>query len=170
MQLSEIFFIPLELFFLRIHDKIQFLNMKVTNRNTVNNNNYKRIAINNNNNQLLEYDDSHNHLENKFEAAKSIFNVYIKFIYDDISQGIEEEEKQLPPDITTFDEILNESKYYKTKRDENFMIFKNNDLIFFQSPFQQTSYEILFEEIKKNSSISNAAEKVSINSNIKYCI
>jgi len=44
--------------------------------------------------------------------------------------------KQLPPDITTFDEIPNESNYYKTKRDENFMIFKNNDLIVFQSPFQ----------------------------------
>jgi len=44
--------------------------------------------------------------------------------------------KQLPPDITTFDEIPNESKYYKTKRNENFMIFKNNDLIVFQSPFQ----------------------------------
>ncbi|ORX99476.1 hypothetical protein LY90DRAFT_519895 [Neocallimastix californiae] len=117
-------------------------------------------------NQILEYDDSHNHLENKFGAAKSIvknkikdeiskssipFNVNIKRTYDEISQGMglicpgynsiksqvtRSRRKQLPPDITTFDEIPNESKYYKTKRDENFMIFKNNDLIVFQSPFQ----------------------------------
>jgi len=117
------------------------------------------------------------------------------------SQVTRSRRKQLPPDITTFDEIPNESKYYKTKRDENFMIFKNNDLIVFQFPFpaelfsknnhifaddtfyiapifsyqvfitrtyitelncfyttsfsilknkKQTTYEILFEEIKKN--------------------
>jgi len=228
------------------------------------------FIILNNENQILEYDDSHNHLENKFGAAKSIvknkikdeiskssipFNVNIKRTYDEISQGMglicpgynsiksqvtRSRRKQLPPDITTFDEIPNESKYYKTKRDENFMIFKNNDLIVFQSPFQaelfsknkhifadgtfyiapifsyqvfitrtyvtelncfyttsfsilknkkQTTYEILFEEIKKNSSkynsieitpkifhcdfekaVSNAAQKVFINANIKYCI
>ncbi|ORY22072.1 hypothetical protein LY90DRAFT_515697 [Neocallimastix californiae] len=197
------------------------------------------FIILNNENQILEYDDSHNHLENKFGAAKSIvknkikdeiskssipFNVNIKRIYDKISQGMglicpgynsiksqvtRSRRTQLPPDITTFDEIPNESKYYKTKRDENFMIFKNNDLIVFQSPFQaelfsknkhifadgtfyiapifsyqvfitrtyvtelncfyttsfsilknkkQTTYEILFEEIKKNSSKYNSIE------------
>ncbi|KAL6598903.1 hypothetical protein U3516DRAFT_846173 [Neocallimastix sp. 'constans'] len=95
---------------------------------------------------ILEYDDDlHNHLENKFEAAKSIvknknkdkisnssisFNVNIKRKYDEISQDM------LPSDIATFDKISNESKYYKTKRDENFMIFKNHNLIVFQSPFQ----------------------------------
>jgi len=124
------------------------------------------FIILNNENQILEYDDSHNHLENKFGAAKSIvknkikdeisnssfsFNVNIKRKYDEISQGMgliypgynsiksqvtRSRRKQLPPDITTFDEIPNESKYYKTKRDENFMIFKNNDLIVFQSLFQ----------------------------------
>ena len=52
------------------------------------------------------------------------------------SQVTRSRRKQLPPDITTFDEIPNESRYYKTKRDENFMIFKNNDLIVFQSTFQ----------------------------------
>ncbi|KAG4101852.1 hypothetical protein H8356DRAFT_1421446 [Neocallimastix lanati (nom. inval.)] len=228
------------------------------------------FIILNNENQILEYDDSHNHLENKFGAAKSIvknkikdeiskssipFNVNIKRTYDEISQGMglicpgynliksqvtRSRRKQLPLDITSFNEIPNESKYYKTKRDENFMIFKNNDLIVFQSPFQaelfsknkhifadgtfyiapifsyqvfitrtyvtelncfyttscsilknkkQTTYEILFEEIKKNSSkynsieitpkifhcdfekaVSNAAQKVFINANIKYCI
>ncbi|ORY67902.1 hypothetical protein LY90DRAFT_504589 [Neocallimastix californiae] len=46
------------------------------------------------------------------------------------SQVIRSRRKQLPPGITTFDEIPNESKYYKTKSNENFMIFKNNDLIY----------------------------------------
>jgi len=32
--------------------------------------------------------------------------------------------KKLPSNVTTFTEIPNESKYYKTKRYENFMIFK----------------------------------------------
>ncbi|ORY54911.1 hypothetical protein LY90DRAFT_507331 [Neocallimastix californiae] len=103
------------------------------------------FIILNNENQILEYDDSHNHLENKFGAAKSIvknkikdeiskssipFNVNIKRTYDEISQGMglicpgynsiksqvtRSRRKQLPPDITTFDEIPNESKYYKTK-------------------------------------------------------
>ncbi|KAG4102047.1 hypothetical protein H8356DRAFT_1421616 [Neocallimastix lanati (nom. inval.)] len=199
------------------------------------------FIILNNENQILEYDDSHNHLENKFGAAKSIVKNKIK---DEISKSMglicpgynsiksqvtRSRRKQLPPDITTFDEIPNESKYYKTKRDENFMIFKNNDIIVFQSPFQaelfsknkhifadgyqvfitrtyvtelncfyttsfsvlknkkQTTYEILFEEIKKNSSkynsieitpkifhcdfekaLSNAAQKVFIDANIKY--
>ncbi|ORY22802.1 hypothetical protein LY90DRAFT_631656 [Neocallimastix californiae] len=88
-------------------------------------------------NQILEYDDSHNHLENKFEAAKSIvknkitdeilnssipFNVNIKRKYDEISQGLglicprynsikshvtRSRRKQLPPNITIFDEIPN---------------------------------------------------------------
>ncbi|KAG4099326.1 hypothetical protein H8356DRAFT_936929, partial [Neocallimastix lanati (nom. inval.)] len=121
------------------------------------------FIILNNENQILEYDDSH-HLENKFGAAKSIvkykikdeiskssipFNVNIKLTYDEISQGMglicpgynsiksqvtRSRRKQLPPDITTFDEIPNESKYYKTKRDENFMT--KIILIVFQSPFQ----------------------------------
>ncbi|KAG4094781.1 hypothetical protein H8356DRAFT_1427660 [Neocallimastix lanati (nom. inval.)] len=82
---------------------------------------------------------------NKYEISNSSipFNVYIKRKYDDITQdmglicpGYNSIKSQLPPDITTFDEIPNESKYYKTKRDEIFMIFKNNDLIVFQSPFQ----------------------------------
>ncbi|KAL6618257.1 hypothetical protein U3516DRAFT_864561 [Neocallimastix sp. 'constans'] len=73
----------------------------------------------------------HNHLENKFEAAKSI--VKNKKIKDEISNSLipfnvmglicpgynsiksqvtkRRRRKQLPPDITTFDEIPNESKY-----------------------------------------------------------
>jgi len=45
--------------------------------------------------------------------------------------------KKLPSNVTTFTEIPNESKYYKTKRGENFMIFKNSNLIIFQSSFQE---------------------------------
>jgi len=44
--------------------------------------------------------------------------------------------KKLPSNVTTFAEIPSESEYYKTKRGENFMIFKNSNLIIFQSPFQ----------------------------------
>ncbi|KAL6621783.1 hypothetical protein U3516DRAFT_810845 [Neocallimastix sp. 'constans'] len=180
------------------------------------------FIILNNENQILEYDDSHNHLENKFGAAKSIvknkikdeisissipFNVNIKRTYDEISQGMglicpgynsiksqvtRSRRKQLPPDITTFDEIPNESKYYKTKRDENFMTFKNNDLIVFQSPFQAElfsknkhifadgtfyiapifSYQVFITRtyVTELNSVSNAAQKVFINANIKYCI
>ncbi|KAG4085362.1 hypothetical protein H8356DRAFT_1375016 [Neocallimastix lanati (nom. inval.)] len=216
------------------------------------------FIILNNENQILEYDDSHNHLENmmthiiilkinleQLNQFSIPFNVNIKRTYDEISQGMglicpgynsiksqitRSRRKQLPPDITTFDEIPNESKYYKTKRDENFMIFKNNDLIVFQSPFQAelfsknkhifadgtfyiapifsyqvfitrtyvtklncfytTSFSILKnKKNKKNSSkynsieitpkifhcdfekaVSNAAQKVFINANIKYCI
>ena len=32
--------------------------------------------------------------------------------------------KKLPSNLTTFTEIPNKSKYYKTKRGENFIIFK----------------------------------------------
>ena len=51
------------------------------------------------------------------------------------SQIIRNINKQFPPNIS-YDDIPIESKYNKTKRNENFMIFKNTDLIIFQSPFQ----------------------------------
>jgi len=57
--------------------------------------------------------------------------------YDTIrSQIARNINKKIPPDVTTFDTIPNESKYYKTERNENFMIFKNSNIIIFQSPFQ----------------------------------
>ncbi|KAL6621107.1 hypothetical protein U3516DRAFT_811157 [Neocallimastix sp. 'constans'] len=94
------------------------------------------FIILNNENQILEYDDSHNHLENKFGAAKSIvknkikdeiskssipFNVNIKRTYDEISQGM----GLICPGYNSIKSQV-----------EIFMIFKNNDLIVFQSPFQ----------------------------------
>ena len=48
--------------------------------------------------------------------------------------------KQHPTNIKTFDEIPNESKYFKTVNDEDFMIFKNSDMVIFQSPFQAKIY------------------------------
>ncbi|ORY28868.1 hypothetical protein LY90DRAFT_513015 [Neocallimastix californiae] len=62
------------------------------------------------------------------------------------SQIIRNINKQFPPNIESFDDIPIESKYYKTKRNENFMIFKNTDLIIFQSPFQA----YLFSNYHKN--------------------
>jgi len=49
---------------------------------------------------------------------------------------IRNQNKQLPPDITTFEEISEESEYYKTENGDNFMVFKNPNLIIFQSLFQ----------------------------------
>ena len=43
--------------------------------------------------------------------------------------------KQLPPDVPKFNEISDESKYYETIRNENFIIFKTPNLIIFQFPF-----------------------------------
>eukprot|EP00833_Pecoramyces_ruminatium_P018339 jgi/Orpsp1_1/1192371/evm.model.d7180000092691.1 len=51
-----------------------------------------------------------------------------------ISKNINE---KLPPSVTSFNEIPNESEYYKTEQnDKIFMIFKNTDIIIFQSPLQ----------------------------------
>ncbi|KAG4088197.1 hypothetical protein H8356DRAFT_1325302 [Neocallimastix lanati (nom. inval.)] len=46
-----------------------------------------------------------------------------------------------------FDEIPDESKYYKTVRNENSMIFKNPNLIIFQSPFQAKLFMKFNEDI-----------------------
>ncbi|ORY76750.1 hypothetical protein LY90DRAFT_501614 [Neocallimastix californiae] len=62
------------------------------------------------------------------------------------SQIIRNINKQFPPNIKSFDDIPIESEYFKTKRNENFMIFKNTDLIIFQSPFQA----YLFSNYHKN--------------------
>ncbi|KAL6628842.1 hypothetical protein LY90DRAFT_511089 [Neocallimastix californiae] len=62
------------------------------------------------------------------------------------SQIIRNINKQFPTNIKSFDDIPIESEYYKTKRNENFMIFKNTDLIIFQSPFQA----YLFSNYHKN--------------------
>ena len=54
--------------------------------------------------------------------------------------------KSLPSDINSFDNIPEKSEYYYTERNENFMIFKSDKVIVFQSPFQAK----LFNEYKED--------------------
>jgi len=68
------------------------------------------------------------------------FHKKIEFIcpkYNEIKSQITRNiNKQLPPNITKFDVFLDESKYYKTIKNVNYMITKNLNLKIFQSPFQ----------------------------------
>ncbi|KAG4091682.1 hypothetical protein H8356DRAFT_1430157 [Neocallimastix lanati (nom. inval.)] len=136
----------------------------------------KSLIILNDKKEVLKYESLHNHLEKEIDVSisvakhkikeeikknsipmdikpKHIFNVVSQemgFIcpeYSTIrSQIIRNVNKQFPPNIKSFDDIPIESEYYKTKRNENFMIFKNTDLIIFQSPFQA----YLFSNYHKN--------------------
>ncbi|KAG4082774.1 hypothetical protein H8356DRAFT_1437484 [Neocallimastix lanati (nom. inval.)] len=163
----------------------------------------KSLIILNDKKEVLKYESLHNHLEKEIDVSiseeikknsipmdikpKHIFNAVSQEMglicpeYSTIrSQIIRNINKQFPPNIKGFDDIPIESEYYKTKRNENFMIFKNTDLIIFQSPFQA----YLFSNYHKNIfadgtfmqhrnlviSISNAAKKVFPNINIKYCV
>ncbi|KAL6589326.1 hypothetical protein U3516DRAFT_675499 [Neocallimastix sp. 'constans'] len=126
----------------------------------------KSFIILNDKKEILKYNSSHNHPENEYDVSLSImkhkikdgiekssipFGIKIKPLYNKISKemglicpeynSIKSQisrnlNKKLPSNVTTFAEIPSESEYYKTKRDENFMIFKNSNLIIFQSPFQ----------------------------------
>ena len=42
--------------------------------------------------------------------------------------------KLLPKDISSFDDIPDKCKFYKTETEEDYMIFKNDVIIIFQSP------------------------------------
>ncbi|KAG4098851.1 hypothetical protein H8356DRAFT_1424407 [Neocallimastix lanati (nom. inval.)] len=163
----------------------------------------KSLIILNDKKEVLKYESLHNHLEKEIDhkikeeikknsipmdiKPKHIFNAVSQEMglicpeYSTIrSQIIRNINKQFPPNIKSFDDILIESKYYKTKRNENFMIFKNTDLIIFQSPFQA----YLFSNYGRSNTlittinfhcdfeqgISNAAKKVFPNINIKYCV
>ncbi|KAG4081428.1 hypothetical protein H8356DRAFT_1405325 [Neocallimastix lanati (nom. inval.)] len=126
----------------------------------------KSFIILNDNKEVLNYDSSHNHPGNEINASKSLIkhkikdeikkslipsDIKSKRIFDKISQEIgyicpeyktiksqitRYKNKQLFPNVKTFDEVPNVSEYYKTIRGEYFMIFKNSNLIIFQSPFQ----------------------------------
>ncbi|KAG4101113.1 hypothetical protein H8356DRAFT_907800, partial [Neocallimastix lanati (nom. inval.)] len=126
----------------------------------------KSFIILNDKKEILKYNSSHNHPENEYDVSLSImkhkikdgiellsipFGIKIKPLYNKISKemglicpeynSIKSQisrnlNKKLPSNVTTFAEISSESEYYKTKRGENFMIFKNSNLIIFQSPFQ----------------------------------
>ncbi|KAL6632347.1 hypothetical protein U3516DRAFT_792233 [Neocallimastix sp. 'constans'] len=93
----------------------------------------KSLIILNDKKEVLKYESLHNHLEKEIDVTIR-------------SQIVRNINKQFPPNIKSFDDIPIESKYYKTKRNENFMIFKNTDLIIFQSPFQK----YLFSNYHKN--------------------
>ncbi|KAL6592749.1 hypothetical protein U3516DRAFT_649214, partial [Neocallimastix sp. 'constans'] len=126
----------------------------------------KSFIILNDNKEVLNYDSSHNHPGNEINAFKSLIkhkikneikkslipsDIKSKRIFDKISQEIgyicpeyktiksqitRYKNKQLFPNVKTFDEVPNVSEYYKTIRGEYFMIFKNSNIIIFQSPFQ----------------------------------
>ena len=232
----------------------------------------KSLVILKGDKDIIKYEDNHNHLENEKAASISLakhlikeeinktsnkFDIQPKTIYKEkineigfvcpeyntirsqINRNIN---KLLPKDISSFDDIPAECQFYKTETDEDYMIFKNNVIIIFQSPFQanlfykysddifvdgtfyiapkcsyqvfitrnyvrdintfyttsfsilknkqESTYEILFKEIKKNvriinnnidihpkyfhcdfeKGISNAVLKVFPSANIKYCI
>ncbi|KAL6624150.1 hypothetical protein U3516DRAFT_743822 [Neocallimastix sp. 'constans'] len=125
----------------------------------------KSLIILNDKMEVLKYESLHNHLEKEIDVSISVakhkikeeikknsilIDIKHKHIFNRngtyISQIIRNINKQFPPNIKGFDDIPIESKYYKTKRNENFMIFKNTDLIIFQSPFQA----YLFSNYHKN--------------------
>ncbi|OUM64031.1 hypothetical protein PIROE2DRAFT_9339 [Piromyces sp. E2] len=100
---------------------------------------------------------SHNHLGKEIDVSKSLVkhkikdeirnssnpsDIKLKCTFDEISQEIgyicpeyktiisqitRYRNKQLFPDIKTFDKVSNESEYYKTIRNENFMTFKDSN-------------------------------------------
>ncbi|ORY58629.1 hypothetical protein LY90DRAFT_506212 [Neocallimastix californiae] len=126
----------------------------------------KSLIILNDKKEVLKYESLHNHLEKEIDVSISVakhkikeeikknsipMDIKPKHIFNAVSQEmglicpvystirsqiIRNINKQFPPNIKSFDDIPIESKYYKTKRNENFIIFKNTDLIIFQSPFQ----------------------------------
>jgi len=90
-------------------------------------------------------------IKDGIEKSSILFGIKIKPLYNKISKemglicpeynSIKSQisrnlNKKLPSNVTTFAEIPSKSEYYKTKQGENFMIFKNSNLIIFQSPFQ----------------------------------
>ncbi|KAG4099393.1 hypothetical protein H8356DRAFT_1344201 [Neocallimastix lanati (nom. inval.)] len=77
--------------------------------------------------EVLNYESSHNHPEIGYICPE------YKTIKTQITRY---KNKQLFSNINTLDEAPNESEYYKTIRGEYFMIFKNSNIIIFQSPFQ----------------------------------
>lgn len=125
----------------------------------------------NENNELIELKGEHNHnemlkevsmslIKNKIEKEiinssnpfeikpKNIFNEKAKEVgficpeYNSIQSQITRKiNKILPKDIETFEDIPDESEYYKTEKNEIFMIYKDSDIIIFQSPFQAAIFK-----------------------------
>ncbi|KAG4083497.1 hypothetical protein H8356DRAFT_1436943 [Neocallimastix lanati (nom. inval.)] len=125
----------------------------------------KSYIILNDNNKVIKYENKHTHPGKEYDASVSIvkhkmkneirktsipFDINPKHIYNEISEEIglicpeynsiksqisRYIKKQLPPDISKFNEISDKSEYYINERDENFMIYKNSNIIIFQSSF-----------------------------------
>ena len=126
----------------------------------------KSLVILKGDKDIIKYEDNHNHLEketaafislakhlikeeinkssNKFEIhPKNIYKEKINEIgfvcpeYNTIRSQINRNiNKLLPKDISSFDDIPDEYEFYKTETKENYMKFKNDVIILFQSPFQ----------------------------------
>ncbi|KAG4085207.1 hypothetical protein H8356DRAFT_1361944 [Neocallimastix lanati (nom. inval.)] len=124
------------------------------------------------NSKIIEYENLHNHFKKEYEASKSIH------IFNEISQDmglicpefnsirtqiIRSQNKQLLSDITTFEEIPEESEYYKTENDlfadvfitrayvEKINSFYTTSISILKDK-KQSTYETLFKETKKNES------------------
>ncbi|ORY83428.1 hypothetical protein LY90DRAFT_499629 [Neocallimastix californiae] len=125
----------------------------------------KSYIILNDNNKIIKYENKHTHPGKEYDASISIvkhkmkneirktsisFDINPKYIYNEISEEIglicpeynsiksqisRYIKKQLTPDISKFNEIPDKSEYYINERDENFMIYKNSNIIIFQSSF-----------------------------------
>jgi len=150
----------------------------------------KSFIILNDKNEIVKYENLHNHLEKEYDASLSLTKYKIKKeirksktpldlkpkrIYNEVShemgfecpeyksvrsQIIRNINKQLLPNIKTFEEIPDESIYYKTERGENFMIFKNHNIAIFRSPFQAKLFSNYYEDIFVDGTF-NAAPKFS---------
>jgi len=116
--------------------------------------------------EILKYDGIHNHFKQEFNAVLSLtkykikkeiknssipFKIKPKRVFNQISQDIgficpefksiksqiiKDINKQLPPNISSFEKIPEKHYLYITKQNKNFMIFKNQNVVIFQSPFQ----------------------------------
>ncbi|ORY36092.1 hypothetical protein LY90DRAFT_511658 [Neocallimastix californiae] len=149
----------------------------------------KSLIILNDKKEVLKYESLHNHLEKEIDVSISVakhrikeeikknsipMDIKPKHIFNAVSQEmglicpdystirsqiIRNINKQFPPNIKSFDDIPIESEYYKTKRNENFMIFKNTDLIIFQSPFQAYLFSNYYKNIFADEHLTNNASE-----------
>ncbi|KAL6600926.1 hypothetical protein U3516DRAFT_669642 [Neocallimastix sp. 'constans'] len=149
----------------------------------------KSLIILNDKKEVLKYESLHNHLEKEIDVSISVakhkikeeikknsipMDIKPKHIFNAVSQEmglicpeystirsqiIRNINKQFPPNIKSFDDIPIESEYYKAKRNENFMIFKNTDLIIFQSPFQAYLFSNCHKNIFADEHLTNNASE-----------
>ncbi|KAG4085856.1 hypothetical protein H8356DRAFT_1374396 [Neocallimastix lanati (nom. inval.)] len=126
-------------------EKNLIIDIKKTIQNFMYRNKCKSFTILNDKKEILKYDSSHNHPEKEYDVSLSImkhkikdgiekssipYGIKIKPLYNKISKemrficseynSIKSQisrnlNKKLPSNVTTFTEIPNESKYYKTK-------------------------------------------------------